>query len=94
MVKDSLPDHPGEVHHRLYTSMEQAAVTRKSLYDTCSFIVNIAEGMKRVIEDMLPECADDQYGQLRLLTHGLNGIEEAALEITPDAPCKNKADAA
>lgn len=65
-------------------SIDKAAVTHKSLSATCSFITDIAVGMKRVIEDMLPGSANDQYGQLRLLLHGLNGIEEAAIEISPD----------
>lgn len=68
----------------LYMGIDKAVVTHKSLSATCSFITDIAEGMKQVIEDMLPECAEDQYGQLRLLIHGLTGIREAAFEITPD----------
>jgi hypothetical protein len=75
----------------LYMSLDNAAVTRKSLSATSSFISDIAEGMKRVIEDMLPECADDQYGQLRLLVHGLTGIESAAFEIMPRISCDEDA---
>ena len=72
----------------LYTNLDKSAVTDKSLSTTCSFITNIAEGMKRIVDDMLPEAAEDQYALLCLLRHGLNGIEESAIDIMPDCPRK------
>lgn len=69
----------------LYESVDHGPVTLKDISGTYLMVADLTRGLESIVDGLLDDAADDQYGRLRVITCCLSAIEGAVFRINPES---------